>query len=465
MTDSSLEHTELPPDVTLDLTHYKWDKTLQSIDNSDRIENYHYVEEIIDKTPVNICECYSHKNLKSYASSSPDTSPIQKTCPTIIIEKQIGSSSVAGVVYKIHIGAKPAALKVLPITDEELIEQNMKEIYIAKLLSGLVLSNISIFFPIVYNSYKCNDIIYPITSKFVPDSFKYAIFKTAYDLLIKILQDNNVDLTNVKNKLNLRRFKTSNILRDLTFTGTQSIHEFIQIITTAVNEKISSFNLSSENYINANDIKPRLEGDILISELAQGDLATFIDEILNKDEILSDSIWFNIIECILKGIKDMQSVNVIHNDLHIGNVLVLIKNDRITMLIHDFGNSSINDNWNADERTFDILKFLDNIKTYVFSNGKRTTSSMSSKFQTFIDIFIEFIEKNKSSEPSFMDTLISFFYHEKEEFLKSESTSGGKYKNKNSKKERKNIKSKKKRKNIKSKKNKKNIKSKKNKKN
>ena len=89
-------------------------------------------------------------------------------------------------VYKINIGSKQAALKVLPITDEKLLEQNLNEIYIAKLLSNLVLNKLSIFFPIVYNSYKCNDIIYPINSKFLPDSFKYAIFKTAYNLNLNL---------------------------------------------------------------------------------------------------------------------------------------------------------------------------------------------------------------------------------------------------------------------------------------
>ena len=157
------------------------------------------------------------------------------------------------------------------------------------------------------------------------------------------------------------------------------------------------------------------------------DLKQFIEENLESGTVISDIVWFNIFEQVLNGINDMQKINIIHNDLHLGNVLLLTKiPDEFTCLIHDFGMSEINDNMNKDDRSFDILKFIDTILNYKFGNEMSSTKTMSKEFETFIRIFLSYITENESPEPIFIENIINFFISEKIKFF-SHSYGGNSY--------------------------------------
>ena len=288
-----------------------------------------------------------------------------------------------------------------------------------------MVQNKSINFPIVYNSYYCNDITYPINSKFLPNSFKYAIDKELFSLFKKKIADQNLKVPPVKQRL----FKNNNERRDIFYQkdNNKSIEKYINDTVLWFNTNYKEYELPDDNEITMEMIKPTLEGNILISELAQMDLKQFIEENLESGTVISDIVWFNIFEQVLNGINDMQKINIIHKDLHLGNVLLLTKNlDEFTCLIHDFGMSEINDNMNKDDRSFDILKFIDTILNYKFGNEMSSTKTMSKEFETFIRIFLSYITENESPEPIFIENIINFFISEKIKFF-SHSYGGNSY--------------------------------------
>jgi hypothetical protein len=67
----------------------------------------------------------------------------------------------------------------------------------------------------------------------------------------------------------------------------------------------------------------------MYSELATGDLIMWAGASHTAEE------WKRVVYQVIKGIQDMQAyMNIIHNDMHFGNVLLTASN---TALIHDFG--------------------------------------------------------------------------------------------------------------------------------
>ena len=393
------------------------DRKPQIINISERLELYNILNPFLTST-LNLCQCYTNT-----ITASDDST--QQSCPFFRIEKQIGSDSVAGIVYLAKINRINTALKIMPIIDNKSDENNKNEIKIANLVSNLVVQNKSINFPIVYNSYYCNDITYPINSKFLPNSFKYAIDKELFSLFKKKIADQNLKVPPVKQRL----FKNNNERRDIFYQkdNNKSIEKYINDTVLWFNTNYKEYELPDDNEITMEMIKPTLEGNILISELAQMDLKQFIEENLESGTVISDIVWFNIFEQVLNGINDMQKINIIHKDLHLGNVLLLTKNlDEFTCLIHDFGMSEINDNMNKDNRSFDILKFIDTILNYKFGNEMSSTKTMSKEFETFIRIFLSYITENESPEPIFIENIINFFISEKIKFF-SHSYGGNSY--------------------------------------
>jgi hypothetical protein len=428
--------SDKPAVEELDLRQAPRDYSVEkNLDISNRIQKYETVNsflESIDK-PLNFCDC--HNSEIEQLNSESTTS----VCPNIRIVSQIGSNSVAGVVYKIIIDRNEAAMKVMPVTNDELLIQNKKEIQIANICSKLVISGQSIFFPIVYGSYVCNNIKYKKGTKFLVDSLKYSVSKNLYNWLVVILTEKGI-ITQPKVKVALRKFKTSSSIRNVQFDRSEPPEVFLDKMIKEVNiffednkldmpEIDRTKFLSSEAYQN---LIPKLEGNILISEIANADIVNYSKEIIIKGQILPNEKWISIIEGVLFGIRDMQKENIIHKDLHPGNVLVLIKNEGevIIPLIHDFGSSEIIESWSGeDTRSFDIFTFLSKLINYQLdiekpgtSEPAKITDSMSPEFLDFIKRFLSIIEeqsKDPSHEtPEFMDHIIAIFNSEKTQLIR-----------------------------------------------
>jgi hypothetical protein len=435
----------------LDLQQSPRDYSVEKNLNTDnRIKKYETVIDFLARIEIDelkFCDCHNSE-IEKINNSESTTS----LCPNIQIVSQIGSNSLAGLVYKIFINGNEAAMKVMPVTNDELLTQNKKEIEIANIFSQLVISGQSIFFPIVYGSYICNNIKYKKGTKFIVDSLKYSINKKLYDWLVSILTEKQL-INNPKVKVGLRRFKTSSFVRNVEFDRNEGPDFFLHKMIEKVNiffkdnglempEIDRTKLLSSVAYQN---LIPKLEGNILISEMANADIVTYSKEFITKGEILPNDKWINIIEGVLFGIRDMQKENIIHKDLHPGNVLVLIKNEGevIIPLIHDFGNSEILKLWSRydDTRSFDIMTFLYRITTYQLdivkpgtSEPAKITDSMSPELVEFIERFLIIIEsQTKEPEyetPEFMDHIITIFNSEKTQLIRGGFNKNSHFKNK-----------------------------------
>jgi len=409
------------------------DLNSQSVINNERIELYNSINQILSNPETNLCDCYSKINEENVFNENNLNDNLKNNCSLLNIKKQIGSDSVAGIVYLTEINNISCALKIMPIINNESVNNNQNEINIAKLVSKLVIQNKSKHFPIVYGSYECNDIVYPINCKFLPDSFKYAVDEKIYQIFEEKLNKFNTPITAAKKRMFKIKISKNDIDKNDNFT-----EKYINETIKWFNENYQSYGLPNGNEISKNDVSPQLKGNLLISELANMDLKQFIENHLNENKIIHDDVWFDIFTQVLNGINDLQNNNIIHEDLHLGNVLLLIKNNIFTYLIHDFGSSKIKDvnnfNWNEDDRSFDILKFIDSILNYKFGNGMVSTNVMSEKMKLFTNELLNYATNNKSQSNEYIQKLIEFIKLNKNN---NEQIGGKKY-NKITKKVKKN---------------------------
>jgi hypothetical protein len=126
--------------------------------------------------------------------------------------------------------------------------------------------------------------------------------------------------------------------------------------------------------------KDKYKSHILMSELANEDLYTYL---YKNHSILSNDDWIELINHCLKAISDLHNkLNVIHNDLHLKNFLVIKYENHIIPLIHDFGSSEF---VNYDEiklynyDKLDIEFFLNNLLEFDFLNDN-VKNFITSKF-------------------------------------------------------------------------------------
>ena len=126
--------------------------------------------------------------------------------------------------------------------------------------------------------------------------------------------------------------------------------------------------------------KDKYKSHILMSELANEDLYTYL---YKNHSTLSNDDWIELINHCLKAISDLHNkLNVIHNDLHLKNFLVIKYENHIIPLIHDFGSSEF---VNYDEiklynyDKLDIEFFLNNLLEFDFLNDN-VKNFITSKF-------------------------------------------------------------------------------------
>jgi hypothetical protein len=400
------------------------------LDIRDRIEKYATIKSFLDSIdkPLNFCDC----NNSEIEQLNDETST--SVCPKIQIVSQIGSNSVAGVVYKIIMHNIQSAMKVMPVTNDDLLIQNEKEINIANICSQLVISGQSIFFPIVYGSYSCNNIKYKNGTKFLLDSLNYSISKILYNTIVDILTENQIESQRMI-KIALKRFQTNSSNTNVEYDRSNPelfVEKMIQVVNNFFkSNKIEIPEINKANYLSGEAYEkmiPKLKGSILISEIANADIVNYSKDFIIERRILPNEKWISIIEGVLLGIRDMQKQNIIHKDLHPGNVLVLIKNKEndIIPLIHDFGNSEIIQTWSIeDTRSFDIITFLDRLIKYELDFVKpetgepaKITDSMSPEFLEFTKKFLSDIQSQSDNTPDFMDIIIQMFNSETKSLIR-----------------------------------------------
>ena len=101
-----------------------------------------------------------------------------------------------------------------------------------------------------------------------------------------------------------------------------------------------------------------LQSHLLFSKLAFSDLKNYIHK-LNTIELNQ------VISQVLKAISDLQvHCGIVHNDLHLGNILLLYKPSEygVQVLIHDFGRSVKVKSLSSIQKKRDIIIFLNSLK-------------------------------------------------------------------------------------------------------
>lgn len=123
---------------------------------------------------------------------------------------------------------------------------------------------------------------------------------------------------------------------------TNSLDDFLRIYSEKSHEEVKKMIFKNPGYL-------------LISELAWGDLNNFLKTF--KLDYSDETFWTCLISDIFKAIGHLQKyLNVVHYDLHLGNILVLMEDNHMKILIHDFGRSYKVNKWTHYDRLFDVEK-------------------------------------------------------------------------------------------------------------
>lgn len=279
---------------------------------------------------------FSSMNIPQNSICTPSNDNIVGDSGSILkikVKDRIGSESSYAVVYKISLKIFKnkkqtkvvAASKIIPKLSSDSIDIINNEINIAKILSNAVRKKETKFFPLVYKVCECNNTIYPNINIYNKPEIQDYVFE-------KYLTEDN--------KQSVRKYMVeNNITNDSTIS---------KLIISKLRKQNTTINIPST---------------ILISELAWGDLRMYIK---NKSTatipLLTDQILIEIIKDIIRAIIVMQKYNIIHNDLHTGNVLMLFRkintSFKIIPLVHDFDKSIIVNQLEDTDYCVDLLNIL-----------------------------------------------------------------------------------------------------------
>ncbi len=200
---------------------------------------------------------------------------------------RIGSESADGEVYRIIFKETNFALKIMPRIDNDSELKNLNEIQTA-----ISASKYKEFFPMTFAFGYCPDSSYYNNkiSGFIPKAIEYNLISKCREQIDKKKKRFDADY---KNGMKISDLK-------------------------------NKYGLQVENVKN-------IQCDFLISELANGDLGTWMLKIHSNEE------WKKILLDIITGTYYLTAIlGKVHPDLHPGNVLI-IKGKEIKALIHDFG--------------------------------------------------------------------------------------------------------------------------------
>ena len=238
------------------------------------------------------------------------------------VVKRIGSQSVNGEVYLLRTPAgKYIVGKIMPIVNEKTESDNKNEIKIALKASSLVHSGSTTHFPLVYGSSICENTMYDRSSNFISNSQDWWLRK-------QIMQSFGGKRARIEGvRFNQQTFGKS----------------FEEKIAYA-KQRVPTLDVS----------KMELESDVLLSELAWGDLETFLQHNLKN---MSDEELYQMYAVILDVIMDMQKkLHIVHNDFHSGNMLVVFSDKGVNILAHDFGTAQEKKEFDTYDSLIDVEK-------------------------------------------------------------------------------------------------------------
>lgn len=243
------------------------------------------------------------------------------------IVTQIGSPSQEGEVYLVKMDKHIMAMKVLPHVDPKSRDRIANELKIAQLASDAVVNGLVTHFPLVYKTAYCPETHFKDLSPFKERSELYGLRSVFRGWIEKV--------SHVSARLFFERSRLMNNKHDIEVLAST----FLSVGSIQSGQGHSSC-------------------DLLFSELAYSDLKQFIEV-----SELTVSHWLTILHQLVDSITELGKLGIIHNDLHLGNVLVLVDQKRnIKLLLHDFGRSELNSEKRLHWRNLaDMRKALDHI--------------------------------------------------------------------------------------------------------
>ena len=254
-----------------------------------------------------------------------DTSPCFSTPEGPNVIERIGSQSSNAEVYKVSFDKKIyVAAKIMPLVDVYSAKKNKKELKIARSASKAVLEGRTQSFPLVYGQTRCGNVMLSPQSKFyIPG------------LIYKCIQE---------------------------ISWKEGYKEAARIASS----------MSSTEFIAAHCQESRADADILFSELAASDLAFFL-----KNNSINFCTMAHIFKQILVLVNDMQTIlGILHNDFHYGNILVTIRDNKLALMAHDFGESKYLNPGSLSHRYVDVDKILQTLLLFHFRQDSEIRSSL-----------------------------------------------------------------------------------------
>jgi hypothetical protein len=278
------------------------------------------------------------------------------SCETLLRhnEGRIGSPSENGQVFRMKCGSD-IALKIMPICYSTSQLENENELRLAKLLSMSVQRGESTHFPMVYASGYCDNV-----------QLENDNFLKRYQLLTMA---NMIKEWSKEDKIKLNDILTMNYETgeydvtaeiDLTADIDRGPGNIVGQLREIFQDNINDTHTKLEKIMGKFSL-PTLPAHILYSELANMDLKQYLGQFR-----VSDEKYREILVQVIKAVKELQSHRIVHNDFHLGNVLVVIQNDSLLLLIHDFGKSFQREVLSEEDKLIDMrvmFKCLEKIAT------------------------------------------------------------------------------------------------------
>lgn len=296
------------------------------------------------------------------------------SCDTLLSynEARIGSPSENGQVFRMKCGSN-IALKIMPICYSTSQLENENELKLAKLLSKAVQSGESIHFPMVYASGYCEHVMLE-KNDFL---YRYQFF-----ILAQMIKEWN-ELENENKPIELpdiytMNYETEEFVNAYLNTNTEvdrGPNHIVSQLRDFFQDDIKKTHETLQEVMEKRFLLPDLPAHVLYSELANMDLKQYLTQ-----HRLSDSEYMDIINQVIDAVKELQSHRIVHNDFHLGNVLVVIQNDSLLLLIHDFGKSYQREELSEKDKLIDMNFMLKHMRKIATPSQLDIIETVQSKF-------------------------------------------------------------------------------------
>lgn len=288
--------------------------------------------------------------------------PAQEHDGSSYVVARIGSPSKYGEVYLVCIHGVYLAAKVLPITSDEIYAMNLKEVELATRASSLVEHGTCANFPLVY--FHANNVMTTLRDANSLVALRGRLKQCRAKLIDVLLSSSQVGAA-AKKLIQRRRDELMTVAADVDVSQPkqQWMAELGKVFN--IDQLRIPLDVFSGAVESALEVTPSFPATLLFSELADVDFKNLFLHSARESlpvklaacsrEFQSPRVFRRLCVQMVDAIEALQAVNVVHNDLHLANVLVLCARDSPVPLIHDFGGSKeVSGAWTTGERVHDL---------------------------------------------------------------------------------------------------------------